>query len=164
MHVGDERRGKRERRSGVAASAAAGDGWPALPGEGIYVLLLRVPEARGVEAGALGRLDLRPGFYAYVGRARQGLTSRLARHARREGKRLRWHVDHLILAAEVEEIWVLPLEAGECETAARLAGGGAGREGLRGFGASDCRCPGHLLYLGTRKPLPLRDAVRFAPP
>ncbi|NPV60294.1 MAG: GIY-YIG nuclease family protein [Actinobacteria bacterium] len=160
MSVKDGRRARRETRPG---GGAAGVAWPALPDEGIYVLLVRVPEARVVEVGALGRLDFKPGFYAYVGRAKRGLRARLARHARGEGKRMRWHIDYLLETAVLEEAWALSLEAGECETASRLEAGGARRDGLRGFGSSDCRCPGHLLHLGElrpRAPLPMATVIR----
>ncbi len=125
-----------------------------IPDSGVYLLLVRVKEARPLRVGALGEVRLRKGYHAYVGRAKRGLRARLSRHARGEGKRRRWHIDYLLEAAVLEEIWVLPLEAGECETASGMAAGGGDREGLRGFGSGDCRCPGHLLYLGGRRPAP----------
>lgn len=132
-----------------------------LPDSGIYVLVIHARGGTAVAVGALGELRLREGYYAYVGRAVKRLGARLARHARDQGKRRRWHIDYLLDAAELEEAWVFPLEAGECETAAALESGGGTRGGLRGFGAGDCRCPGHLVYLGREKPAPPRDAVRL---
>ncbi len=123
-----------------------------IPDRGIYVLLLRVPEGRPIRVGSRGSVALQRGYYAYVGRAKRGLRARLARHARKEGKRLRWHIDYLMDIALLEEVWLLPLHAGECETASMLEQWGASREGLRGFGSGDCRCPGHLLHLGEEKP------------
>ncbi len=125
-----------------------------VPECGIYILVILVQNACGIEAGALGRLQLQDGYYAYVGRASRMLEARLARHARRQGKRLHWHIDYLLETAMLQEVWIFPLRAGECGLAARLEAGGACREGLRGFGASDCRCAGHLLYLGKRIPAP----------
>jgi Uri superfamily endonuclease len=130
-----------------------------IPDSGVYVLVIPVRKACTLSAGALGRLELREGYYAYVGRAGRGLGARLARHTCRAGKRLHWHVDYLLERACVEEIWVFPLRAGECVLAARLEREGARREGLRSFGSSDCRCAGHLLYLGSVKPLPPGDSV-----
>ena len=124
-----------------------------LPQSGIYLLVVRVRSAINVTAGALGSLEFERGYYAYVGRARRGLQARLARHASADGKRLHWHIDYLLEQASLEEIWVFPLREGECELARRLEAGGASREGLRGFGSSDCSCPGHLLYVGKRRPL-----------
>jgi len=130
-----------------------------VPQAGIYILVIHISGTGTVTAGALGDLEMREGYYAYLGRARRGLPARLARHARRQGKRLHWHIDFLLERAQLREIWVFPLRAGECELAARLELDGASREGLRGFGSSDCRCAGHLLYLGRRKPVPPPDAV-----
>lgn len=127
-----------------------------LPRQGVYVLVARVRREHVLKHRILGNLRLRPGYYAYVGRARRGLAARLARHARsrRRGKRLFWHVDYFLELADLEEIWVLPLAAGECALAASLEESGGERGGLAGFGSSDCRCPGHLLFFGGRKPRP----------
>lgn len=126
-----------------------------LPRHGVYVLLVKVAGAPSGKRKVL-RWDLRPGYYAYVGRARRGLPARLARHLRREkeGKRLFWHVDHLLEMASLEEIWVYPLEAGECALASALEEMGGDRSALGGFGSSDCRCSGHLLYFGAKRPFP----------
>ncbi len=141
-------------RAAGEADDSAGDG-----DAGIYALLIRVGARRTLEAGALGSVELRRGYYAYVGRASRGLAARLRRHARREGKRLFWHVDHLLASARLSEIWVFPLSRGECELADELERGGGRRDGLRGFGSSDCRCRGHLLYLGARRPVPPAGAL-----
>jgi len=129
-----------------------------LPESGVYILIIKARGRSGFSAGAWGPADLKDGYYAYVGRAKRGLPARLARHARREGKRLRWHVDYLLEVADLKEAWVLPLYTGECAVARRMEKAGASREGLEGFGASDCRCPGHLLYMGRRRPSRPADA------
>ena len=133
-----------------------------LPETGIYVLIIMVRTLKGFTAGAWGPVDLKDGYYAYVGRAKRGLPARLFRHSLREGKRLRWHVDYLLEIADFKESWIFPLELGECTMASRLEGEGAGREGLNGFGASDCRCPGHLLYMGRKRPSRPVDASGIA--
>ena len=125
-----------------------------VPQSGIYALVLYISDTESVTAGALGDIVMKPGYYAYVGRAKRGLPARLARHARVKGKRLRWHMDYLLEKASLEEIWVFSLRTGECELARRLEAEGGSRKGLRGFGSSDCRCPGHLLYLGKVRPGP----------
>ena len=126
---------------------------------GIYVLVIDVRSTINIAAGALGELELNRGYYAYIGRAKKGLAARLARHARSGDKQLHWHIDHLLERADLEEVWIFPLRTGECELAGRLEAEGAGRAGLRGFGSSDCRCPGHLLYLGRRKPRAPADVI-----
>jgi Uri superfamily endonuclease len=123
-----------------------------LPESGIYVLIIKARALRGFSAGAWGPVNLKDGYYAYVGRAKRGLPARLAHHARHKDKLLRWHVDYLLEAADLMEVWILPLCAGECILARRIEKEGANREGLEGFGASDCRCPGHLFYMGRRRP------------
>ncbi len=130
-----------------------------IPDRGVYVLLMRLRKGCRLRAGALEELGLRSGYYAYVGRASRGLAARLGRHSRRHGKRLRWHIDYLLELAELREIWVFPLSVGECEMAAVLETGGASRKGLRGFGSSDCRCAGHLLYMGGKRPGPPLEPV-----
>ena len=130
-----------------------------LPQSGIYILLIEARALRGFSAGAWGPVDLKKGYYSYIGRAERGLPARLARHARREGKRLRWHIDYLLEAADVKEAWIFPLHVGECALARRLEEEGASREDLGRFGASDCRCPGHLLYMGRRRPSRPADAI-----
>ncbi len=116
---------------------------------GVYLLLVNVPRRLRAACGSLGRLDFEAGLYAYVGRARRGLASRLARHHRRE-KRLRWHIDYLLQAVGPGRVSSLSLAARglpECRLAKLV------RQQAEGwvprFGSSDCRCPSHLLYLGS---------------
>ena len=100
------------------------------------------------------------GYYIYVGSALGGLAGRLRRHLQRrhlqrrhlQGPRRRhWHVDALLDAAPVIEVWyLLTGERMECEWAARLAAAPGIEPGAAGFGASDCRCRTHLFYSRTR--------------
>jgi|YelNatPaOPRAMG01_1025707.scaffolds.fasta_scaffold00934_36 Uri superfamily endonuclease len=136
--------------------------FPARPGEkggeippaGLYVLILRVPSARESRIGAWGTVWARPGYYAYVGRSKRNLPARLRRHLGREGKRRRWHIDHFLDVSEPVEVWILTGSWDECALAERLAVLGGSRDGLQGFGSSDCRCRGHLLRFGPRRPAP----------
>jgi sugar fermentation stimulation protein A len=111
------------------------------------VLLLRLKAARRLKVGRLGVLRLRPGWYTYVGSAQRNLLARLRRHARRR-KALHWHIDRLTQVATVVGAWLVPApKCGECRLAAALARGG---EVVAGFGASDCRCRGHLIRFVRR--------------
>jgi hypothetical protein len=76
-----------------------------------------------------------------------GLAARIAHHVRPVAKP-HWHIDRLRRAAQVVAVWYTVGNTHlECLWAAALAGqAGAGRP-IRGFGASDCRCPGHLIAL-----------------
>ena len=131
-----------------------------LPREaGVYVLVIEVPAACVVDVGRLGRSTFPAGWYLYVGSALGGLAGRVGRHLRAE-KRLHWHVDHLLPHGWVREVWYrvagTPEGAGtasECAIAADLTAlPGAERWPPR-FGASDCRCGGHLVRLGARRGL-----------
>jgi Uri superfamily endonuclease len=131
----------------------AGDG-PASPppGSGVYVLLLRLKDARALNVGRLGLLRFPAGWYGYVGSAQRNLLGRLRRHARRT-KPLHWHIDRLTREAAVMGAWVFPAEkSAECRLAAALARAGERVPAKRvwGFGASDCRCGGHLVRFARR--------------
>jgi Uri superfamily endonuclease len=122
---------------------------PAAPGS--YLLVLEVVQARGMRVGALGQLALQPGFYVYAGSAfgPGGLAARLAHHLRRS-RRPHWHIDYLRRHATVREIWVA--EGARCEHAwARaLAARPSAVLPCARFGASDCRCPAHLIRFARR--------------
>lgn len=117
------------------------------PDSGIYLLILDLPSGFSAAVGGLGRLVIDPGRYAYVGSARRGLFSRLSRHRRRR-KPLRWHIDRLTRVADVVAAIVWPWEPGrECALARALQETRLGQLVGPRFGASDCRCAGHLLAL-----------------
>ncbi|HNR98619.1 MAG TPA: DNA/RNA nuclease SfsA [Planctomycetota bacterium] len=109
---------------------------------GLYLLLLRLARARRLEAGASGPRDFPGGWYAYVGSARRGLGKRIERHLRR-GKRHHWQIDALRAAADgVKALPIRGTRRGECELAAAVRA--ICDDSVPRFGASDCRCPGHL--------------------
>jgi Uri superfamily endonuclease len=112
---------------------------------GSYLLLLRLNQTTELTVGRLGRCILGAGWYVYVGSALGGLGSRLRRHLQREKVR-HWHVDALREVADLVRIsYRVGPERLECAVAATLVQRtGASRPVLR-FGASDCRCPGHLI-------------------
>lgn len=113
--------------------------------KGVYVLLFSLPEQMIVEVGALGRLTLKGGYYAYVGSAQNGMDSRLRRHVSRE-KKPHWHIDHLTLRGEnFSALAMSGPKSAECEIASRLS---RTYKKIPGFGSSDCSCPSHLFLLG----------------
>jgi sugar fermentation stimulation protein A len=123
--------------------------WEAMEREvhdgGSYLLVLGLPEYTEFDAGGLGRLGLRPGFYIYVGSAKRNLKKRLDRHKRLKKKAF-WHVDYLRAVAELRA--VLPVRSSdrlECDIARALRGIAAWD--VPGFGSSDCACPSHLFGL-----------------
>jgi Uri superfamily endonuclease len=71
----------------------------------------------------------------------------LARHARRR-KPLRWHIDSLARCADPAGAIAWPWREGrECLLAQALGATATGRCAVPRFGASDCRCGGHLFEL-----------------
>jgi len=138
---------------------------PSAPGT--YVLVMRLCPSTEVRVGRLGVFRFPAGWYLYVGSALGlgGLAARLKRHLLRR-KRLHWHIDHLLVVAELVEIWwrASP-ERQECAWARVLGRLPGASVPVPGFGASDCRCPAHLLYFAHRPslsglPSPFRKALR----
>lgn len=114
---------------------------------GLYALVCVLPQAARIPVGRLGEAVFPAGWYVYVGSAKGpgGLAARVGRHLRR-AKRAHWHVDQVLARAEVREVWGKVGDAPEeCAWAAALAEAPGARRWPLGFGASDCRCPGHLL-------------------
>ena len=78
-----------------------------LPEEkGTYVLIASVPQMKRIEIGRLGRFDIIPGYYAYVGSAfgSGGLRARLGHHLESTADP-HWHIDYLLQVAQPVEIW-----------------------------------------------------------
>jgi len=117
---------------------------------GTYVLVMELGQATRMTIGGLGIQHLGQGYYLYVGSAMGGLRGRVARHLRKD-KRLHWHIDYLLRAATVVEVWYrVGPERLECAWAGALRRSGRVEAVVRGFGASDCRCWGHLFFSKER--------------
>jgi len=119
---------------------------------GTYVLLFRSARHQQVKIGKLGVLELRPGYYLYVGSAfgPGGIKARLAHHQQRTD-RPHWHVDYLRQVLAPVEYWYTH---DPCHREHLWAGVMADLSGLelamQGFGASDCHCACHLFYCNGR--------------
>ncbi len=116
---------------------------------GTYALLLRLDAPQAVIVGALGALAFPQGWYLYLGSARGpgGLQARLARHRRQGNKRFHWHIDYLRAVAQLTQVWTYTSQARrECEWATSAAALPGATITAPRFGASDCRCPAHLLH------------------
>jgi sugar fermentation stimulation protein A len=115
--------------------------------KGLYILVLHLENGRTIKVGRFGQVRFKPNYYAYVGSARGagGIPARIQRHLRpTEEKRSHWHIDTLAQHAEIVEVWwSYIIEATECHCVKTIAR--FGRRPCPGFGASDCRCAGHLL-------------------
>ena len=109
-----------------------------------YQLFIRVARPLTITVGRLGEFRFAAGDYVYSGSARRGIRARVNRHLRSE-KKLRWHIDYLLAAAEVEITRVRISTLDECQ----LVADSGGTVVVSGFGASDCRqgCGSHLRLL-----------------
>ncbi len=115
---------------------------------GTYALMLHLPRRVEITVGRLGRFEFPSGWYVYLGSARGpgGLAARVARH-RRSSKSLHWHVDYLRRRARPVGVWyALGDERRECAWAEALSSLEGASLPVDGFGASDCRCPAHLVH------------------
>lgn len=114
---------------------------------GTYILVLKTDRPLRLTIGALGTFEFPAGHYLYVGSALNGLEGRLRRHIQRN-KPPHWHIDHLRRHADLVEIWYTPsderLECRWAEAARTLPDASLP---VPRFGASDCTCPAHLVFL-----------------
>ena len=111
---------------------------------GVYIAVFYLTRRQRITVGKLGCYDFSVGYYFYVGSAQRNLDSRIERHGRKN-KTLRWHIDYLSVKADMlGAITVRGKRSRECELAEEF--GQAYELAVPGFGASDCRCGGHLFY------------------
>jgi Uri superfamily endonuclease len=106
-------------------------------------------EETQITVGRLGTFRFPAGWYAYAGSALGpgGIRARLARHRRSE-KRLHWHIDYLMAFCSLAESWEVTSSTRlECAWAAAAGQLPGARIAVPGFGASDCRCAGHLICI-----------------
>jgi sugar fermentation stimulation protein A len=111
---------------------------------GIYIAVLYLPKTEKITVGRLDTAIFKKGFYFYVGSAQRNLSSRLERHAKKT-KPMRWHIDYLSARTNILGAIIMPKsKVYECKIAKEL--GNLFKRSIDGFGASDCKCSGHLFY------------------
>lgn len=123
-------------------------------GKGTYILILHLPNAQLITVGKHGAFPCAAGWYAYVGSAfgAGGLRGRLKHHLAAVRKP-HWHIDYLRQHAQTCEIWYSVSEmVHEHQWAAQLQARINTPIPIPRFGASDCKCPTHLIYF-PHKPL-----------
>lgn len=114
---------------------------------GTYVLVLHSDRSACVRIGHWGLLDIRPGYYLYVGSAfgPGGVLARVSRHCYK-AKSKRWHIDYLREFTILKSVWYsyskVRLEHRWAEALAELNE----TESVKGFGCSDCKCESHLFF------------------
>jgi Uri superfamily endonuclease len=112
---------------------------------GTYALILQSDSNEHAQVGRWGELQLKPGYYIYIGSAfgPGGVKARVARHWR-TNKRKHWHIDYLREHVALAEIWVsYEAERFEHQWAQTLLEMSE-MTPIRGFGCSDCNCQAHL--------------------
>ena len=121
------------------------------PEPGTYALILKGDSTAGVQIGRWGLLDLKPGYYIYVGSAfgPGGVKARVSRHFR-EKKTRHWHIDYLREAVSPVCAWCSYEPLNQEHHWARLLAEMDNTSGVKGFGCSDCRCDTHLFRMATR--------------
>ncbi|MCP5420339.1 MAG: GIY-YIG nuclease family protein [Gammaproteobacteria bacterium] len=116
--------------------------------KGTYILVLHAARSQRIGIGRLGEQLIVAGYYGYVGSAfgPGGLAARLGHHAR-PPRRPHWHIDYLRSAAEtVMTVFGVQAVRREHDWATVWAGLEGQKDGIAGFGASDCACATHLFY------------------
>lgn len=118
--------------------------WEVNENDTLYAISLTLPQNETITIGALGTFTFEKGDYVYIGSAKKNIVSRVERHAKMD-KTKRWHLDYFRPYCEVTAIQSFPEGDGECALAAGFAE--KGTIPVKKFGASDCRCGGHLILL-----------------
>ncbi len=115
---------------------------------GTYLLVIHLAKRQTITIGGRGPIAFRRGYYVYVGSALKNLSSRIARHQRKE-KTLFWHIDYLLQKARLVAVYEIRRpERLECRLARALRLGAVSE--VAHFGASDCACRSHLFYYPRR--------------
>ena len=70
------------------------------------MLIASVNQVKRIEIGSLGKCEVIPGFYAYVGSAfgPGGLRGRIKHHVESTAEP-HWHIDYLLRFATLTEVW-----------------------------------------------------------
>jgi Uri superfamily endonuclease len=120
---------------------------------GAYALVLLCSQEGPVQIGKLGILQLRRGFYVYVGSALGpgGIRARVAHH-RKLSPRPHWHIDYLRSLTSLDRVWYSHDRVCREHQWARVICALRGASvPIARFGSSDCRCKTHLFFF-TRRP------------
>jgi Uri superfamily endonuclease len=120
---------------------------------GVYVLLISVEDRVQIDVGALGRVNLEAGIYAYVGSAlglhSSSIEGRLSRHYS-DHKKMHWHIDYILKDPTVKlkaAIFSKSRNAQECNLVKKICNYAFAFDGAKDFGSSDCSCVSHLILL-----------------
>ena len=133
----------------------------ALSDRGTYALVILLPRTQTIRGGARGTFKFPRGYYVYIGSALNGLGTRIARHCRKEKKRF-WHIDYMLEHARIVDVWTqVSARRLECRWARAALALPTARVVAPRFGASDCGCSAHLVFLVKTRPLSFAKTKRL---
>jgi len=113
---------------------------------GVYQLLIRLRKPCTLAIAKFAGVTFSEGYYVYTGRALAGYRGRLKRHVC-GGRKAFWHIDYLLRRARLVGAKLFAGRSDECAVAEVVRKRLGGRVVAAGFGASDCRCRGHLALI-----------------
>lgn len=107
-----------------------------------------LPNKKEIKIGKLGIFTFEVGEYIYTGSAKNGLQARVSRHLSKR-KKTHWHIDYLLKHTFVTKtlLYYEP-KLTECMLNEKTFKSYTNAIfPVKGFGASDCNCFSHLIYL-----------------
>jgi sugar fermentation stimulation protein A len=125
---------------------------------GSYLLILSLEKKGNIQVGKLGKVNLKKGYYIYVGSAMANLSKRMERH-RHLRKKHHWHIDELRAVSEFHSVLAIrSSDRLECEIARAMSK--ITEWSVPGFGSTDCSCDSHLFGM-SEDPLPSEDFYKL---
>lgn len=121
-------------------------------GPGTYVLIFHCLSNKQVNVGKWGTINIKPGFYLYVGSAfgPGGINARVTRHYR-INKAKHWHIDYLREHMDLISVWYSYDKQKLEHQWAQVLSAMSYLEAIKSFGCSDCQCDSHL-FRAEKKP------------
>lgn len=116
---------------------------------GNYLLILHAAKSFSAEIGKLGTMQGEAGYYYYCGSAfgPGGIAARVKHHGKISA-RPHWHMDYLRPYTRLSSAGYATTQTNlEHDWAQAIATFPEAKIALPGFGASDCRCRAHLIWL-----------------
>ncbi len=109
---------------------------------GSYLIVYHLENKTVLQYGNQGKTVFEAGYYIYAGSAMNSLSARTSRH-KNNVKNKHWHIDYIHPPMRHVKTYPFVSLSIECRLAEILA---KQFTVIKGFGASDCKCTGHLFY------------------
>ncbi|MFA5479494.1 MAG: GIY-YIG nuclease family protein [Candidatus Muiribacteriota bacterium] len=112
----------------------------------LYIIILFSEKKVTEKVGKLGVFTFEPGYYFYIGSAKNNIEKRVERHFRHD-KKLHWHIDYITTVIKpVKAVIMKNVEFSECELSQAVHKEFNTEYPVRKFGSSDCKCHSHLHF------------------